>query len=128
MGSLDWVEGNWKNPEKNQGELWEKTKEGNYIGRAWAVQANDTIWSESMLVFEENETLFLKIIHPTENNGMPVIFKEVYSSSNKMTFEKRDHDWPHFISYWVEDDILKAHVGSYEKGETQLYFNWDKVK
>lgn len=129
MTSLGWIVGTWKstNYQENQGEIWKASADG-YLGRAWSVQAGDTIWSESMRILDKGDSLVLEVIHPQATSGEPVYFKELYTSSQKFTFEKRDYDWPHFISYWVEDDLMKAHVGSYEQHGGDLYFEWRKVQ
>jgi len=129
MGSIDWIVGTWKSPKPNhnEGETWQKTADG-YLGKAWSVQAGDTIFSENMRIFQEGDSLFLEVVHPTETNGLPIIFKELDNSSRKFSFEKRDHDWPHFISYWKEGEKLKAHVGSYTLGEAELWFEWERIE
>ena len=127
ISSLDWIVGDWKRVGVNveQGEIWERTESG-YFGKSWSVQSSDTIITETMTIYMENDSLFMEVLHFSQNDGQAVVFKGVYDSSQKFTFENRQHDWPQFITYWKEDDHLKAHVGSYRLEDNEVWFEWNK--
>ena len=80
-------------------EIWKKTDKSLYTGRGVKVALRDTTLLESLkLSYHDDNTWYIPTV-PDQNNALPVSFKMVQSSENKMVFENPDHDFPQRILY-----------------------------
>ena len=122
-GDINWIIGDWKRVDDKAGqrtfEHWQKNDDGSYQGFGYTLKSADTVFKEHLRFYKE-DTWILEV---TGVNELPVSFVMTELTSNNITVENPQHDFPTTIRYWKENDVLKAAVSN---EEMQLDFSFIK--
>ncbi len=82
------------------------------------MNGKDTILLEEMKIFREADTLVFSASVKDQNEGMPVLFRQVPGPDGNLTFENKAHDFPQRIVYsHPHPDSLIAWIEGMDKGK-----------
>ncbi len=120
---LSWVLGTWQlnTPEVNITEIWNKADDNSYAGHTYVVSTKgDTVYTESLQLVAENDTLYYVPSVSNQNGGKPVRFKEKSITGNEVVFENLAHDFPQRIVYQkTSDTSVYAYVEGMQNGKAR---------
>lgn len=116
-----WLIGTWElsTPRGSIFEEWKEVSENEFRARSYKIEGKDTIFLETIRIYQLKNTLFYAPTVVDQNEQKEVPFKGTYLSANKMIFENSEHDFPQKISYTrVGKDQLVAEIsGPSKNGE-----------
>jgi hypothetical protein len=131
LKKMNWLAGSWQQTSEagTFTETW-KQNGSNLSGKGYLIDANDTIFSETLKIEVRNGEVFYVPIVADQNKGEEVLFKLITSANNRFVFENKQHDFPQRIIYQqISDDSLYARVEGEVKGELKFEaFNMKRVK
>jgi len=117
--SAEWLIGRWENTD-DQGtlsETWKKDSDSSFAGASYYVSGGDTIFSESIRLVEMDGGLHYIPSVSDQNEGKPVDFTLIHTTTNEFIFENRKHDFPQNIRYTLTNDSLIAVISGKQKGK-----------
>ncbi len=108
-----WLEGCWQHSDGAAEEIWDIGFDGLMFGRSVTIRDDKLIEFEVMRIQRiENYFVFFAAPNGRESTG----FISTHQTSNSITFENADHDFPQRIVYATSDDGLIATIS--DLGET----------
>ncbi len=117
IDDLAWLTGCWVMSTEGLSieEYWMPPSGGTMLGMSRTVRERQTIGYELMLIRETDSRLVLEA-HPS--GQATAEFVATSSSSERVTFENPQHDFPRRISYFqVSADSLRSEIDDGEGGE-----------
>jgi len=117
-----WLLGAWQQQagKRLQVEEWRQADDSTFTGRSYFLKGADTMLQERTTLEYRNNQLFYVPVVQNQNNGLPVRFVLIESSSSKMVFENKDHDFPQKITYqMITQDSVVAEIAGMLKGTYQ---------
>ncbi len=100
------IEGNWYCVSDGVilKETWEALGKGHLTGVGYKVEEGvESVEEYLELKKVEGKLTYIASV-PEQNEGKPVSFSESAATSNSITFENAEHDFPQFITYEIIDD------------------------
>ncbi|HEX8562208.1 MAG TPA: DUF6265 family protein [Flavobacterium sp.] len=122
LAKVKWLIGNWENTsaEGDWSEIWTRGNDSAFIAKSFFVVKKDTVFSESVELFEQNDKLVYSVTVPTENPAKPVDFTSTEIKDDVVTFTNPNHDYPSKIVYrLITSDSLVATISGIQKGQTK---------
>lgn len=122
-GKIDqagWLIGSWysETAKSINYEAWKKYNDTVFVGRSYSIRGADTVSSEFIRMVETGDELSYIPTVADQNSGMPVTFKSIFISRDKLVFENQDHDFPQIIAYQqISEDSMVAEISGVVKGE-----------
>ena len=71
----------------------------------------DTVFKETLNIITKNDSLYLQV---TGVNEKPTLFKFTQQTDSSFTAENKLNEFPKMITYWKENNFLKAKVANDE--------------
>ena len=109
----NFIIGNWEriNDKENQKtyEIWNS----DFTGLGITLREKDTVFKEILSIVSINDTLTLKVEGVNET---ATLFKITNLTDTSFVAKNPTHDFPTKIKYWLENNLLKAHVSNKEFG------------
>ena len=117
IDSLQWLVGNWTNisNESESYENWIQENDSTLTAFSYTTIEKDTIFSETMMLQQLGDAVFLTVRVPDQNESEAVTFTLLTTGDTVFTFENKIHDFPKRISYtnpvkdsihaWIEGEI-----------------------
>ncbi|RYD70074.1 MAG: hypothetical protein EOP53_26045 [Sphingobacteriales bacterium] len=131
LDALHWLKGNWVAAKDSSRlfENWQQENDSTLSGRGILVEKRDTIFTETMQIFQHNNTLIYRAKPAGQNNDLPVDFILVSDSANKWIFENFNHDFPQRITYiHPSENALHARIEGSIKGNVRGEdFNFSRI-
>jgi len=124
-----WLLGRWENnsDQGNLSEIWKKQNDSLYHGASYFVIAGDTVFSESIELFEKDGEVNY-VVSGVEGNEDPVPFKLKSSNESRLVFENPQHDFPQTITYTHKGDSVIAVISGKQNGKPKKeYFRMKKI-
>lgn len=128
---LDKLLGLWQNEDGKSFERWTKVKEGLYRSDGFYLQNKDTVFTENVIVREENGKWFSENTVFNQNQGATIGFTISTINQNELHFTNPAHDFPTDIHYQlVDDNTIHAFIaGPNQSGSKDtIPFNFTRVK
>ena len=128
LNNLEWVLGNWSNINENTQsfEVWERESDSVFIAMSVTLQEGDTIFAESMRLYQIDNRLHL-YIETVGADANPVTFTQIENAQYPFTFENQANEFPSQITYsQPSKDKIHAWVSGTIDGAPQtsdFYFN-----
>jgi len=124
-GDLDWVLGNWKRLNDEEGQItfenWDRLSNGNYVGLGFTMQNGDTVKQENMQIVKKGIEWELIVIVPGDD---PVMFEMTHWDEGEFICENHEIDFPNKIRYWKEGEKINATVAN---AEMEIPFEFVKL-
>jgi hypothetical protein len=118
----DFIVGNWKrineDSTKTTFEIWKSDLSG--VG--YTLKNNDTIFKEVLSIISSDGKQYFQV---TGVNQQPTLFLITKLTKNSLVSENKENDFPKEISYWLENDTLKAKVGN---EDFAIDFEFERIK
>ncbi|SNR14035.1 hypothetical protein [Tenacibaculum jejuense] len=118
----DFLIGKWKrvNNEnsKETFEIWNQ----NFSGIGYSLQEKDTVFKENLAIIEIQGNKYLQV---TGVNQRPTLFEFTELTKNSFTCKNPSNEFPKLISYWLENNQLKAKVAN---DDFAIDFVFDRIK
>lgn len=109
--SVDFMIGTWKMEGKDQYEIWEKTKNKEFIGYSYKINNNEKIITETLSIKLMNDQIFYEATVPDQNDGKTIRFRLNAEINEYLSFENIEHDFPKKIQYKkINDDEIEVTV------------------
>jgi len=109
----NFIIGNWERLDDKEGkktyEIWRE----DFTGLGLTLKNNDTVFKEILSIVSINDTLTLKVEGVNET---ATLFKITQQTDTSFVAENPTHDFPTKITYWLENNLLKAHVSNAKFG------------
>lgn len=106
-----WLHGNWirinDKPDKITYEFWKD----DFSGIGFTLKEKDTVFKETLNIITKNDSLYLQV---TGVNEKPTLFKFTQQTDSSFTAENKLNKFPKMITYWKENNFLKAKVANDE--------------
>ena len=106
-----WLHGNWirinDKPDKITYEFWKD----DFSGIGFTLKEKDTVFKETLNIITKNDSLYLQV---TGVNEKPTLFKFTQQTDSSFTAENKLNEFPKMITYWKENNFLKAKVANDE--------------
>jgi hypothetical protein len=121
--------GKWMLENGSTVEKWEK--DGNlYKSTVYKVLRKDSIVSERIRIREIDGKIYYEATVRGQNQEKPTLFKLIETSSEKVVFENKNHDFPQKIVYqYTGEDKLTATILGMMNGKPQkIEFKYAKIK
>lgn len=118
----DWFIGRWENNSKegNMSEIWTKENDSTFHGESYFVIGKDTVFAESVKLFQKNNQLIYEVSVKNQNDEKPVEFAMTSSSEKQLVFENPKHDFPNKITYNNRgNDSLVAEISGLKDGKAK---------
>ncbi len=133
IDTAKWFLGTWQNKttEGLYTEQWNKKNDSVYCGISTVVVSNnDTVFYESILLQQKNDSLYYIVSVKNQNNELPVSFKLIKCNSNQLIFENSTHDFPSKITYLkiTQDSMVASIFGLINGKEKTEKFPMKKIK
>lgn len=115
ISTLYWLKGNWEftKGDKTFYENWTTTESGSLIGDSFLVEGSDTVFTETMRIAIEAGVLFYEA--DVAENPAPVRFTITSATPHDFIAQNPDHDFPQFIQYAKEGDLIVARVSNADR-------------
>lgn len=113
--SFDWLNGTWEMPKPNgsvQVETWEEKDRTMMTGKGLKVVGKDTTILESIQLYADRKDIWYVPTVTDQNDGAPVAFKLVSSTSHQFVFENPVHDFPQRIVYHLKPIVWKKEINT----------------
>ncbi|WP_395046866.1 DUF6265 family protein [Flavobacterium sp.] len=120
LDKANWLLGEWGNTTKESDftENWTKKSDSTFVGVSYVLVANDTVFYETVVLEQKNDSLFYTVSVKDQNKEKPVSFYLTISSKNELVFENPKHDFPNKIIYTkVAKDSLVAEISGIQNGK-----------
>lgn len=122
---LDFIEGHWKVDEKEQYEVWEKSKNNTFSGYAYTLVDHKKVISETLKIKPIFNHWVLEATVLKQNSGQTVSFVLNTEVDSILSFENLNHDFPKKIQYLKQsNNQIKVSV----LGENNKGFSYIQVK
>ncbi len=117
IDQLQWLLGTWTNEsgEEFSQETWSKENENSFTAFSFTQKGKETVFAETMALEQKGENVLLTVVTVNQNDEKPITFKMVSSEKGLVTFENKEHDFPHRITYsnpvkdslhaWIEGTV-----------------------
>lgn len=118
----DWFLGRWENNSKegNLSEIWTKENDSTFHGESYFVIGKDTVFGESVKLWQKENQLIYEVSVRNQNNEKPVEFALTSSSDKQLIFENPKHDYPNKITYnQITKDSIVAEISGMKDGKTK---------
>lgn len=127
------IEGNWYCSFDSVvlKETWESSGAGQMTGVASKIENGEEKVSEYLELKMQDDKLTYIASVIEQNEGKPIHFKEAATTSNSITFENPEHDFPQYISYQIIDDLnLLVTIGMLpsETSKEKMEFRFSRKK
>lgn len=124
--ATDWMLGNWQTSTGNSviSESWQLIDGKNRIGSSTTQKKSDLNppFVETLRIVEMSDHVFY--LAKTPQNKLPIAFKLVECSEQKLKFENLEHDFPNFIEYQKSSsEQIEALVSGIDAKGFKLSFN-----
>ncbi len=131
LNDLNWLLGKWKLESEGSPtfENWKRTDENLLEGESFLVKDSQITFLEMLKIEKIDREIFYTAT--VAHNPDPVSFKLVKISSETVTFENPEHDFPQRISYWKNSDgTLSARISGRPEGaeEREIDFSYVPVE
>lgn len=120
LAKADWFLGRWENnsSEGNLSETWQKENDSTFQGASYFVIGKDTVFAESVKLWQKGNQLIYEVTVPGQNGSRPVEFAMTSSNGKQIVFENPQHDFPNKITYTkVANDSLVAEISGNKNGK-----------
>ncbi len=120
IDGFQWLLGSWQNlsVDGNTYETWALLNDSTLSGKGLVIKDKDTLFSESITLFQQGEDVFYSPIVSDQNEGKSISFKLTSHTNNQFIFENLTHDFPTKITYTqVSPDSLLAEISGLMDGE-----------
>lgn len=120
LEKANWFLGKWENntPEGVFSEEWKVENDSLFLGKSFFIKENDTLFSETVRLEQQENDLFYIVTVPNQNEEKPVAFKLTSSTADYLVFENPAHDFPKKITYkLVNKDSLYAEISGDGKSQ-----------
>ncbi|WP_299626259.1 hypothetical protein [uncultured Tenacibaculum sp.] len=118
----DFLIGKWKrvNDEgpKETFEIWNQ----NFNGLGYSLQEKDTVFKEILSIIEVKGNKYLQV---TGVNQRPTLFQFTDQTNTSFTCKNPNNEFPKVISYWLEENQLKAKVAN---DDFAIDFVFERIK
>lgn len=114
--------GNWKRLNDKPNHQTFETWNTNFTGFGYTKKGGETTFSEQLSIVTINDTLHLKVVGVNEK---PTLFKFTNQTDSSFVAENPKHDFPKKITYFKENNQLKAIV---EADDFRIDFVFKKVE
>tara|TARA_B110000261_G_scaffold36897_1_gene42954 strand:+ start:9609 stop:10070 length:462 start_codon:yes stop_codon:yes gene_type:complete len=122
--NLNWLPGDWIRTNGDLGEntyeSWLKTEYG-YSGKALTIVNGDTVFTESIKAYLEDNQWHYEVSGPNEE---PVTFTSTAITDSSFICENPAHDFPKEISYSKDGDCVNATISDGE--DKQVLFRYER--
>jgi len=105
--------GNWERLDDKEGKKTYEIWKNDLTGLGLTLRDTDTVFKEILSIVAFNDTLTLKV---EGVNKTATLFKITQQTDSSFVAENPTHDFPTKITYWLENNQLKAHVSNAEFG------------
>lgn len=101
LESFRWIAGDWENRVKEDilCESWYITDDYMLKGNGYEILKGDTVFSENLSLFVQNDSVFYIAMVKGQNDNQPVWFSVTQSSDTGFTCQNKTHDFPQMIRY-----------------------------
>lgn len=100
--NFDWLNGTWEMPQPKGSyrlESWEEKDRTMMSGKGLKLVGKDSTLLESIELYADRKNIWYVPTVTNQNDGAPVAFKLVSSTSHQFVFENPLHDFPQRIVY-----------------------------
>ncbi len=119
---IDALIGKWIDDQSDDStvfhEHWSRLNDRSLEGLGFVMLKNDTVFIEHLGIHRTDTGTFYSAQIPAQNEGKPVYFK-LTSTSDSLSFENPDHDFPQRIVYRPEGPTWVVDVSGREDGEAR---------
>jgi len=105
--------GNWERLDDKEGKKTYEFWKQDFTGLGLTLRGTDTVFKEILSIVSINDTLTLKV---EGVNDTPTLFKITSQTDSSFIAENPQHNFPTKITYFLENEQLKAHVSNSEFG------------
>ncbi len=115
-----WLIGKWENntPQGNLSETWSRKNDSVFTATTYFIMNNDTMFSESIELIENDGKLIYNAKVSDQNNGEPVPFTATQTTDKLIEFANPNHDYPNNIAYKrISADSVVAIISGIENGK-----------
>lgn len=95
--------GEWQLEDMPVVEKWTYI-DGQFRASVIVTSGADQMKTEEIQIIENEDGVFYEAEVEDQNNGDPILFKMIFSDTNKLIFENKEHDFPQRITYELLDD------------------------
>ena len=123
--NFDWLVENWIRTNDSEDiqtyENWKKLSDKVYLGEGYSLKNKDTIFKENMeLRNQDGDWKFIV----TGVNEEPTIFHVLIIENKRFIAENLLNDFPKRITYFIQDEKLKALISADKKN---IFFEFRKA-
>lgn len=122
LEKANWLIGRWENNSKegNLSEIWIAENDSTFDGKSYFVIGKDTVFAESVKLFQKDKELTYEVSVKNQNDEKPVAFAMTSSSDTQLVFENPKHDFPNKITYnKFPNDSLVAEISGVKDGKAK---------
>lgn len=105
---IKWLQGKWERlndkPGQNTYEFWNRN-----TGLGFTLKDGDTIFKEELRIVSRDKKLYLEVVGVNED---PTLFQFTSQTNTSFTCENKENEFPKKITYYIENDSLKAIVSN----------------
>ncbi|MBL8811140.1 MAG: hypothetical protein JNM43_13260 [Planctomycetaceae bacterium] len=126
--SLQWLAGSWISETDGDivEEQWMVPRGGLMLGLGRTVRASGRRNFEFMRIEEKGGVL---TFYASPSGQPATAFKTTELAEQKIVFENPENDFPTKVTYWKDDDKLRAKIEGNINGKVEsMEWTWDKVK
>jgi hypothetical protein len=120
--NFDWLIGSWIRTNDKEGYLthehWTKISNMEYVGLGYTLQDQDTVFKERLRLIKSSTNWSLEV---TGVNEHPTLFRLTNFSANSFECENKTNEFPKYIAYSLQDNILLAKISD-EENEISFLF------
>ena len=132
ISQLNWLLGSWQNISEDgtSKEIWSKVNDSLYVAKSFTIVENDTVFSETVQLFQDQEDVYFSSTDALQNGGKAVAFRLIPDEDGLFVFENNLHDFPKRIIYTnpVKDSIHAWIVGIQDGQMRKVDFYFERVK
>lgn len=109
-------------------EHWIQLPDSSLVGKGFSINGTDTLFSESLRIAYQNDTLYYYATVYRQNKGGEIPFRLVKSEKSGWVFENPSHDYPNRIIYKIQNDSVLFARTENIRGNKPIEFRFKKVK
>lgn len=105
----DFLIGKWKRINEDSTKTTFETWNPNFSGMGYTLKDNDTVFKEILNIVQIKDKQYFKV---TGVNQQPTLFVITELTESSIVCKNDKNEFPKEISYWLEEDKLKAKVAN----------------
>ena len=123
--NFDWLIGSWIRTNDKEGNIthehWTKKSNMEYVGLGYTLQDQDTVFKERLRLIKSTTNWSLEV---TGVNEHPTHFRLTNHSANSFECENKTNEFPKYIAYSLQENILLAKISD---EENEISFLFEKI-